>query len=209
MQPQLVVNHLVLCTVIKSRTQDECYVVSVPGTPYIALLPRDKAQRQYAVGDSLFAVVEEIQGWRNMLTQKGSQYVKLILQGIFALKGTVTVIDTATVRNANFYKVLIKHSELTESKEVIFDALKQCNGFLEHHITERITFIPHSDDIEELIVRSLMPGQKEHVKRVILWKEEKKATVFVESAHKSLFFGAKGVNVATAAKLTGWEIEIV
>lgn len=208
-RPQIVEGFLIPCVVVKSRTQDECYVTSVLSTGEICLLPRSDAQKRYMVGDTLWASVREINGWKVMLTQKDENYIRMILSGIFSLEGTITVKATARVKGTNFYKVSVMHSLLGEPSEVIFDAIRQTRKILNSHITETVTFVPYSDDLEQYIINALLPGRPEDVKRVILWHDELRADVFVDPFKKAIFLGHKGLNVATAAKLIGLQIRIL
>lgn len=209
LRPQVVEGFLVPCVVVKSRTQDDCYVTSVLSTGEICLLPRSSSQKKYLVGDTLWACVKEVNGWKVVLTQKDDNYVKLILNGIFSLEGTISVKAVARVSGTNFYKVSVIHSILSEPSEIIFDTIRQTRKILNSHITDTITFVPYSDDLEQYIINALLPGKPEDVKRVILWHDENRADVFVDSFKKAIFLGQKGLNAAAAAKLVKLQIRIL
>lgn len=200
---------IVPAIVIKSRTQDDCYVLLILNTEYIALLPKDKAQKTYRVGDTLFAYVESCNGWRIIVSQKDPAYVTAILKGIFALEKTIQVVKAVKVSKAPFYKAAIKHSSLTVQEEVVSDTLRQIRGILPAHVTEQITFAVYDNDIEQYVINALAPGKRSDVKRVYLWHDEKKVSVFVDASAKATFLGPKGLNAASASKLTGWAIEII
>ncbi len=71
---------------------------------------------------------------------------------------------------------------------------------------ERIDIIEWSDDQKELIKESLSPAT---VLEVVLDEENHRATVSVSEDEQSLAIGRGGQNVRLAAKLTGWNIDIV
>lgn len=71
---------------------------------------------------------------------------------------------------------------------------------------EKIDIILHSDDPSTFIINSLSPTK---VVNVALDEAEKKAIVKVPEDQLSLAIGKQGQNVRLAAKLTGWNIDIV
>lgn len=71
---------------------------------------------------------------------------------------------------------------------------------------EKIDIVPFSEDAEAYITNALSPAK---VISVSLDDTEKKATVKVPEDQLSLAIGKQGQNVRLAAKLTGWNIDIV
>lgn len=71
---------------------------------------------------------------------------------------------------------------------------------------EKIDIILYSDDPETYIINALSPTK---VLSVELDEEERKAVVKVPEDQLSLAIGKQGQNVRLAAKLTGWNIDIV
>ncbi len=71
---------------------------------------------------------------------------------------------------------------------------------------EKIDIIPFSDDTEVYIANALSPTK---VVNVTLLDVEKKAIVRVPEDQLSLAIGKQGQNVRLAAKLTGWNIDIL
>jgi N utilization substance protein A len=71
---------------------------------------------------------------------------------------------------------------------------------------EKIDIIPFSEDIKEYIANALSPTK---VIAVELNDAEGKAIVRVPEDQLSLAIGKQGQNVRLAAKLTGWNIDIV
>lgn len=71
---------------------------------------------------------------------------------------------------------------------------------------EKIDIIPWTDDPRVLISKALSPAT---VEKVGINKEAKSALVVVSDQQLSLAIGKKGQNVRLAAKLTGWDIDII
>jgi N utilization substance protein A len=71
---------------------------------------------------------------------------------------------------------------------------------------EKIDIIPYSEDPKSYITNALSPTK---VMSVTLDEGEKKAIVKVPEDQLSLAIGKQGQNVRLAAKLTGWNIDIV
>ncbi len=71
---------------------------------------------------------------------------------------------------------------------------------------ERIDIIEWNDDIREFVREALSPATPIEVE---LNEEEHRATVTVAEDEQSLAIGRGGQNVRLAAKLTGWNIDIV
>jgi N utilization substance protein A len=71
---------------------------------------------------------------------------------------------------------------------------------------EKIDIIPYSEDPETYIANALSPTK---VVAVELHDDDKKAIVRVPEDQLSLAIGKQGQNVRLAAKLTGWNIDIV
>jgi transcription termination/antitermination protein NusA len=71
---------------------------------------------------------------------------------------------------------------------------------------EKIDIIPYSEDPETYIANALSPTK---VVSVSLNEQDKKAVVRVPEDQLSLAIGKQGQNVRLAAKLTGWNIDII
>ncbi len=71
---------------------------------------------------------------------------------------------------------------------------------------ERIDLVPFSNDPQKYIASSLSPAKALSV--TIISNEEKKAEALVSDDMLSLAIGKNGHNVALAAKLTGWHIDL-
>jgi len=71
---------------------------------------------------------------------------------------------------------------------------------------ERIDIIEWNDDVKEFVKAALSPSQP---LEVVLNEEEHRALVTVAEDEQSLAIGRGGQNVRLAAKLTGWNIDII
>jgi len=71
---------------------------------------------------------------------------------------------------------------------------------------EKIDIIKWNDSAEVLVMNALQPAE---IKSITLFEEEGKAEVVVDDEQLSLAIGRRGQNVRLAAKLTGWDINIV
>lgn len=71
---------------------------------------------------------------------------------------------------------------------------------------EKIDIIPVSDDVREMIKRSLTPAQ---VLRVEIDEESMSANVFIPKDERAKAVGKSGVNVNLASELTGFKISLI
>ncbi len=71
---------------------------------------------------------------------------------------------------------------------------------------ERIDIIQWSDNMEEYITAALAPAKTAVIK---LFKDVKRAKVYVQPDQRPLAIGKKGQNVRLASMLTEWEIDIL
>jgi N utilization substance protein A len=71
---------------------------------------------------------------------------------------------------------------------------------------ENIDLIPYSDDMEQMIARSLAPAK---VKEIHVSTETKSATVIVGENQINIAIGKYGLNVRLASVLTGYDIKIL
>jgi N utilization substance protein A len=100
------------------------------------------------------------------------------------------------------------------SKDSSIDAVGACVGMKGTRVQsivrelrgERIDIIPWNDDPRIFIARALTPAT---VDRIGINDEEKTAMVIADDQQLSLAIGRRGQNIKLAAKLTGWEIEVI
>ena len=71
---------------------------------------------------------------------------------------------------------------------------------------EKIDIVPYSEDSARFVCNAIAPAQ---VSRVIIDEEKRSMELIVPDDQQSLAIGRRGQNVRLAAKLTGWNIDIV
>lgn len=204
------IGHLVNFFVVKAMPDYDSYLVCLQGGELLALLPRKYANRVYKVGEAGWAAVFDIQGARIHLSQKSPQYIRKMLEYLTApliQEGQIRFKKVALVAGASFCKVSVAVVNQMSTK----DLLDLCKPFLtqiKQYVAEHVILVKYSEDIEEYAVNALFPGPKRAVKKVISFRDLKTLTVYVDPASLAIFYGRKGQNVAAAAKLTGFNIEI-
>jgi len=80
------------------------------------------------------------------------------------------------------------------------------NAITKELSNESIDLIPYSDDINQMIARSLAPAK---VKEIHISPETKTATVIVSEEQITVAIGKFGLNVRLASALTGFDIKIL
>jgi len=201
------VGHLVPVTIVKALPNYESYLTLIAGTELLALLPKKYANRIFRIGDATLAAIFQIERNRIILSQKSPQYIRKLMELIFApllSEGKIKVKRASMVSKCKFAKVAI------ESLNGL-DPVKQCLPYLKaakQYTDDTITLIRYSGNIKEYVVNALSPAPPEMVKKVIHFKSSREADVYVDSAYVGLFLGKGGANVASAAKLTGVVINI-
>jgi transcription antitermination factor NusA-like protein len=201
------VGHLVPVTIVKALPNYDSYLTLIAGTELLALLPKKYSNRILKIGDTTLAAIFQMEGNRITLSQKSPQYIRKLMELIFApllREGKIQVKRAAMVSGCKFAKVAIE--TLNGS-----DPVKQCLPYLKaakQYTDDTITLVRYSGDIKEYIVNALSPAPPEMVRKVIHFRSSKEADVYVDSAYVGLFLGKGGANVASAAKLTGVAINI-
>jgi len=201
------VGYLVPVTIVKALPNYDSYLTLIAGTELLALLPKKYSNRIFKIGDATLAAIFQMEGNRITLSQKSPQYIRKLMELIFApllREGKIQVKRSAMVSGCKFAKVAIE--TLNGS-----DPVKQCLPYLKaakQYTDDTITLVKYSGDIKEYIVNALLPAPPEMVRKVIHFRSSKEADVYVDSAYVGLFLGKGGANVASAAKLTGVAINI-
>lgn len=207
----LKIGHLAPVTVIKNMPQYESYLVAVPDTGVLAMLPRKYAVKSYLVGDTSWASVFSMSGSRVIVSQKSPQYVKKILEYLMSdlvTEGKIRIKRVARVEGAPFCKVAVESPDGECTQRELFEICRPYLNEAKDYISEKVMIVAYSGDPKEYIVNALAPAPFEAVSRVILYQLEEKGVVYVESKYLALFLGKKGMNMTTAAKLTGLPLEI-
>jgi transcription antitermination factor NusA-like protein len=201
------VGHLVPVTIVKALPNYESYLTLIAGTELLALLPKKYANRTFRVGDTTLAAIFQMEGNRITLSQKSPQYIRKLMELIFApllREGKIQVKRASMVSGSRFAKVAIEGLNG-------LDPVKQCLPYLKaakQYTEDTITLVRYSSDIKEYVVNALSPAPSGMVRKVIHFKSSKEADVYVDPTYVGLFLGKGGANAASAAKLTGVAINI-
>lgn len=203
----LKVGHLLFVTVIKALPDRDAYLTLVCGTELLALLPKTYADNVYKVGDTIPVSVFQFVPGKIVLSQKSPQYLRKIVEFAFSpllLEGKVQVKRAATVSGGAFSKIAVAGLDGVDPIPLCLPYLKE----IKKYIQRTVTLVRYSVVAEEYVINALCPAPKEAVKKVIFLEEAGKAYVYVEATQIGTFYGKGGSNVATAAKLTGYSIEV-
>ncbi|HPX80379.1 MAG TPA: hypothetical protein PLB95_00645 [Syntrophales bacterium] len=204
----LKIGHLVPATVIKAMPDHDSYLMAIANSEIMALLAKENAGKTMQVGDCTAAVVHAFKGERVLLTQQTAVFYRRLVEMLLSpllMEGKVKVCHAAAIRGAGFAKVSIEGlngcNPIQESMVYIHDA--------KEYTSSTITMVAYSHDKIEYIKNSLIPASRDHIQKVIYDKDAEEYTVYVSSLQKGVFLGRQGMNVATAAKLTGAKLNIL
>jgi N utilization substance protein A len=178
-------------------------------------LPKHEQVRgeQYRVGDQVLCYVVEVRKngpkVRIILSRSHPDLIKRLFEREVPEIAEGQVEINRLVREAG-YKTKVTVTTLDPK----IDPVGACIGIRGARIKtiidelggERIDIIPHSDQPETLIMNALKPAE---INRIDLFPENGKALVIVDEDQLSLAIGKKGANVRLAAKLCGWDIDIM
>lgn len=203
----LKVGYLTPFYVLKNLPHYEAYLVSVPESGVLMLLPKKYAIKTYKIGEIGWAAVFTIEKSRITLSQQSPQYIRRILEYLLKPVEGLIIKRISRVNGGKFCKVAVD-SPIESASEIFSICSKHLNGNLHNFITDKVCFVKYSRDIKQYIVNSLVPGPISAVREVIFIKTLKQANVYVDSQYVRVFMGPKGLNVAAAAKLTGVRINI-
>ena len=205
------VGYLVPFLVIKALPDYDSYFCNILGTELYSMLPKKYSIKEYKVGDRDWAAVFEIRPPRVILSQKSPQYIRKMIESRFSnilLSNGLKIKKVAKIYSADFYKVAVGcENGLVSSKE-IFELFKPHVDSLRENIREKIYFIVYSDNVKEYAVNALYPAPIERVKKVIFYSEMNTVDVKVDTSDVAMFMGKRRLNLLTAIKLTGVNIEI-
>jgi len=204
------IGYLVPFTILKALPDYESYLVVLIDKGVLAQLPRKYAMRPYRIGESGWASVFNMKGSRITLSQKSTQYVRKIMEHILTpllQENRIKVKRVAKMADGTFYKVAVE--SLTGKSGG--DLLNEVRPYLEktkEHISEKVIIVKYSSDLEEYIANSLVPAPIGKIGNIMVFEGMKEAEVKVPKEFVGKFLGPKAMNVLTAAKLTGYKIEV-
>ena len=204
------IGYLVPFTILKGLPDYEAYLVVLINKGIMAQLPRKYAMHDYKIGETGWASVFNIRGATVILSQKSTQYVRKVMEHILTpllLDSRIKVKRVAKMAGGSFYKVAVE--SLTDMSNG--DLLDEIRPYLEEtkdYIAEKVIIVKYSNDAQEYIANSLVPAPVKEIKHIRILKNIKRASVIVPEEYVGYFLGPKAMNVLTAAKLTGYKIEI-
>ena len=178
-------------------------------------LPRSEQvfNEVYHVGERLRAMVLEVRAIgtrvRVVLTRSHPDFVRRLFELEVPEVGEGLVEVSAIAREAGHRTKVAVHS-----LDPRVDCVGACVGIQGSRIKgivdevngEKIDIVRWSDQLDVLIVNTLKPAEIDSVE---LDEERRHAVVVVPDDQLSLAIGKRGQNVRLAAKLTGWDIDIV
>jgi N utilization substance protein A len=180
-----------------------------------AFLPKSEQipGEQHHPGERVRAMILDVREEHNqvriVLTQTHPDYIRKLFEMEVPEVGERVIEIRALAREAG-YRTKIAVSSI-DSK---VDAVGACVGVRGSRIRnivdelggEKIDIVRWNESSQVLITNSLKPAE---VKEVFLCFELGRATVIVDEDQLSLAIGKRGQNVRLAARLTGWDIDIL
>jgi N utilization substance protein A len=178
-------------------------------------LPKHEQVRgeQYRIGDQILCYVVEVRKTgpkvRIILSRSHPDLIKRLFEREVPEIHESIVEVRKLVREAG-YKTKVAVTSLDPK----IDPVGACIGIRGARIKtiidelggERIDIIPYASEPEQLIMNALKPAE---INRIDLFPQTGKAMVIVDEDQLSLAIGKKGANVRLAAKMCGWDIDIM
>jgi N utilization substance protein A len=180
-----------------------------------AVLPRSERVRgeNYHIGDRIRAIVIDVKKIgarvRIVLSRTHTDLIKKLFE-VEVPEIAEGIIEIKHLAREPGYRTKIAVS----SNDPKIDCVGACVGVRGSRIrniideinNEKIDIIRWNDSAEVLIMNALKPAE---IQSITLYDDTGKAEVVVADDQLSLAIGKKGQNVRLAAKLTGWDINIV
>lgn len=204
------IGYLVPFTILKGLPDYEAYLVVLIDKGILAQLPKKYAMRDYKIGETGWASVFNIQGARVTLSQKSTQYVRKIVEHILSpliQDRVIKVKRVAKMAGGSFYKVAVEPLIGMSGSELL-NEVKPYLKETKEYLSEKVIIVKYSNDVKEYIANSLVPAPVDKIGHIMILEDLKKANVIVSEEYVGKFLGPKAMNVLTAAKLTGYNINI-
>ena len=180
-----------------------------------ALLPwREQIRReQYRQGDTVRALIIEVQrnakGPQIILSRASAEFLlKLFEQEVPEILEGIVRINAVAREAGGRSKIAVSSNELRVDPVGACVGMKgsRVQGIVRELSGERIDIVPHSDDPIAFVTKALSPAK---ILQVVPDDANKRMKVIVAEDQLSLAIGKSGQNARLAAKLTGWEIDLV
>ncbi|MGC8853128.1 MAG: transcription termination factor NusA, partial [Hydrogenobacter sp.] len=181
----------------------------------MGVLPkREQIQKEtYKQGERIKVLVLEVRKHRGkyeiILSRTHPKFLKRLLEAeVPEIKDGEIEIKAIAREPGERAKVLVHAKDMKMDPVGIIVGLRgsRINPISKELSGEKIDVIKWSDNLEELIKRSLSPAP---VVKVRLIPQEKRAEVAVPKDKLSLAIGKHGVNVKLANRITGWYIDVL
>lgn len=193
------------------KTHNDTVVLDIEWIPVV--LPREGQipQRVYELWEEIFVYLTHIDKdkWGVMLdiTQSSEEYIEAILKRIIPEieDGTIVIEKIARIPWKRTKVVVRSTAEgLDPIWVMVWEQWDRINIVLSLLDGEKIDYIEHTDDIQEMLIASLKPAQVLDVEII-----GTKAKVSVAANQKALAIGKWATNIKLAGRLTGLYIEVV
>jgi N utilization substance protein A len=180
-----------------------------------ALLPwREQIRReQYRQGDTVRAMIIDVQrnakGPQIILSRASGEFlIKLFEQEVPEILEGIVRINAVAREAGGRSKIAVSSSELRVDPVGACVGMKgsRVQGIVRELSGERIDIVPYSDDPIAFVTKALSPAR---ILQTLPDDENKRMKVIVTEDQLSLAIGKSGQNARLAAKLTGWEIDLV
>lgn len=180
-----------------------------------ALVPwREQIRReQYRQGDTVRAMIIDVQrnakGPQIILSRGSGEFlVKLFEQEVPEILEGIVRIQAVAREAGGRSKIAVSSNELRVDPVGACVGMKgsRVQGIVRELSGERIDIVPYSEDPIAFVTKALSPAR---ILQTIPDDENKRMKVIVTDDQLSLAIGKSGQNARLAAKLTGWEIDLV
>jgi N utilization substance protein A len=180
-----------------------------------ALLPwREQIRReQYRQGDTVRAMIIEVQknakGPQVILSRASENFLrKLFEQEVPEIQEGIVTIKAVAREAGGRSKIAVASNEYRVDPVGACVGMKgsRVQGIVRELSGERIDIVPYSEDPIAFVTKALSPAK---ILQTVPDEENRLMKVIVTEDQLSLAIGKSGQNARLAAKLTGWEIDLV
>lgn len=211
------VGYLTGFIVIKTLPHYDSYLTKLMNSELLALLPKKWAMKEHKINDTGWAVIYEVEGARITLSQKCPQYVRKMLEYLFAEALAELGIKLKRVASSDRTKYTKVAAETNGNAKDNYELFRLIQPYMEKakiedYISEKVSFVKYSKDIKEYVINALCPpgmSEEVHIVTINRINEEPMIDVTVNKKYLGLFIGAGGVNILLASKLCGYKISVL
>jgi transcription termination/antitermination protein NusA len=192
------------------RVQGETVILDIEKTAVVLTPDGQIPHRMYEPGEEIFVLLQKISkdktGVVLEITQSTESYIQAILRKLVPEleEGVVTIEKISRIPGKRTKIIVSSSDEQVDPVGVMVGHRgDRINTVLSLLDGEKVDYIEHIDNMEQLIAACLKPAQVDSVS--LEWD---KAIVKMAEDQKPLAIGKGASNVKLAAKLTGYNIEI-